>query len=123
MAGRVPSRVRIPQKMPQVIAGGDEDVKSRFLPPAVERFIAQPLERSAARCWAGTTMSMPGTAAKSHRDGRRNNRLRTVGRRSSTARYRFRAKAEPFNSTFSALLDGRRDELERRRLEIYYPEQ
>jgi len=125
MSQRVPPSVRTGQKIRELIAGGDEDVKSQFIRLAVEQVIEQLLEGEVSdvlgREYYQHAAGEEGQAdqPRGHRNGYRSNRLRTAEGPVSYATPQVRGTAEPFASPLRALLDGRSDELERLAVEMY----
>jgi len=127
MSDRVPPSVRTGQKIRELIAGGDADVKSQFIRLAVEQVIEQMLEsevtdvlgRDYYRHHDADDGEASGDPPRGHRNGYRTNRLRTAEGPIEYATPQVRGTAEPFRSALRALLDGRSDELERLAVEMY----
>lgn len=124
MSDRVPPSVRTGQKIRELIAGGDEDVKSQFLRLAAEQVIEQLLEAEVTDV-LGREYYRHGDPAdgaaggRGHRNGYRTNRLRSAEGEIPYATPQVRGTEQPFRSPLRALLEGRTDELERLAVEMY----
>lgn len=125
MSQRVPPSVRTGQKIRDLIAGGDQDVKSQFLRLAVEQVVEQLLEAEVAdvlgRDYYEHSERAADTerSARGHRNGYRTNRLRSAEGAIAYEAPQVRGVEPPFGSPLRALLDGRSDELERLATELY----
>jgi len=125
MPQRVPPSVKTGQKIRELIAGGDDDVKSRFIRLAVEQVIEQLLEAEVTDVLGrdyyahGAGGAADASDGRGHRNGYRANRLRTAEGVVEYATPQVRGTAEPFDSPLRGLLDGRSDALERLAVEMY----
>lgn len=124
------------QRIRELIAGGDEEVTSRFVRLAVEQVIEQLLEAEVTDVLGrdyyrhGTAAPAPGgggadaeagtgAGGSGHRNGYRTNRLRTAEGPVEYATPQVRGTARPFTSPLRAVLEGRSDELRRLATEMY----
>lgn len=122
MADRVPPSVRTGQKIRELIAGGDADVKSRFIRLAVEQVIEQLLEAEVSDVLGRDYYEhgeRQGDEPRGHRNGYRTNHLRSAEGAVPYAAPQVRGTSEPFTSPLRAMLDGRSGELERLAVEMY----
>lgn len=122
MSGRVLPSVKTGQKIRELIAGGDDDVKSRFLRLAIEQVIEQLLEAEVSDVLGRDYYEHgggQGDQPRGHRNGYRTNCLRTAEGEVEYATPQVRSTAEPFDSPLRAMLNGRSDELERLAVEMY----
>ena len=128
MSHRVPPSVRTGQKIRELIAGGDEDVRSQFVRLAVEQVIEQLMEAEVTDVLGreyyrhggpDQPQDLPPPASGGHRNGYRTGRMKTAEGAVEYAAPQVRGTAEPFRSPVRAVLEGRSDELERLAVEMY----
>lgn len=125
MNDRVPPSVKTGQKIRDLIAGGDQDVTSRFIRLAVEQVIEQLLEaevddvlgRDYYRHHRPT--GADDAAHTGHRNGYRRGEFKTAEGAVSYAAPQVRGTDRPHRSPLRATLEGRSDELERLAMEMY----
>ena len=128
MTQRVPPSVRTGQKIRDLVAGGDDDIKSQFVRLAVQQVIEQLLEAEVTDVIGrdyyrhGKAPDDPDEAAdagRGHRNGYRAGRMRTAEGPIEYATPQVRGTGEPLRSRVRAMLEGRSDELERLAVEMY----